>query len=163
MQLSTRSPQFTQVKPSIDLIVVAAGSGERMGGIDKALVRVAGVPSLHRVLLAATASPRIRRIVVVAAASRIASYAALPWFADRVTAVVAGGATRAASVLNGLDAMRRAPGDAAAALLVHDAARPGVCREDFEQVADARHLPAGLDWDALRASVSLASQPLRYS
>lgn len=135
--MNGKGPVGGDPSSSIDLIVVAAGSGERMGGIDKALVRVAGAPSLHRVLLAAAASPRIRRIVVVAAASRIASYAALPWFADRVTAVVAGGATRAASVLNGLDAMRRAPGDAAGALLVHDAARPGVRREDFEQVADA--------------------------
>ena len=122
---------------SIDLLIVAAGSGERMGGTDKALLHVAGAPSLHHILVAAAATPRIQRIIVVAAESRVATYATLPWLTDRVAAIVAGGATRAASVYSGLEALQRAPGVPAATVLIHDAARPGVSRELFERVANA--------------------------
>ena len=42
-----------------------------------------------------------------------------------------------ASVAAGIEALERAPGKPAAALLVHDVARPGVTSEIFEQVAAA--------------------------
>lgn len=48
--------------PAHDVIVLAGGRGERLGGVDKSAVLVAGRPLLDRVLAAAT---QARRIVVV--------------------------------------------------------------------------------------------------
>lgn len=48
--------------PEHDVIVLAGGRGERLGGVDKSAVRVAGRSLLDRVLAATTAA---RRVVVV--------------------------------------------------------------------------------------------------
>jgi len=112
--------------PTFDVIVVAAGSGLRMGGVDKALIPIAGMPALRWSLESLAATPGLRRIVVVTAQDRVATYAALPWIPSAVVAVVPGGETRSASVAAGLSALERAPGEASDVLLIHDAARPGV-------------------------------------
>jgi 2-C-methyl-D-erythritol 4-phosphate cytidylyltransferase/2-C-methyl-D-erythritol 2,4-cyclodiphosphate synthase len=112
-----------------DVIVVAAGAGLRMGGVDKALIPIAGKPALQWSLESFAATDGVRRIVVVTAQDRVANYAALPWIPAQVAAVVPGGATRSASVAAGLKALDRAPGEAADVLLIHDAARPGVDAE----------------------------------
>ena len=112
--------------PTFDVIVVAAGFGLRMGGVDKALIPIAGKPALRWSLESFAATTGVRRIVVVTAQDRVATYAALPWVPSAVVAVVPGGETRSASVAAGLHALERAPGEAGAVLLIHDAARPGV-------------------------------------
>lgn len=111
---------------TFDVIVVAAGSGLRMGGVDKSLIPIAGKPALRWSLESFAATAGVRRIVVVTAQDRVANYAALPWIPAAVVAVVPGGETRSASVAAGLNALERAPGEAGAVLLIHDAARPGV-------------------------------------
>ena len=111
---------------TFDVIVVAAGSGLRMGGVDKSLIPIAGKPALRWSLESFATTAGVRRIVVVTAQDRVANYAALPWIPAAVVAVVPGGETRSASVAAGLNALQRAPGDAGAVLLIHDAARPGV-------------------------------------
>ena len=111
---------------TFDVIVVAAGSGLRMGGVDKSLIPIAGKLVLRWSLESFAATAGIRRIVVVTAQDRVANYAALPWIPAAVVAVVPGGETRSASVAAGLNALERAPGEAGAVLLIHDAARPGV-------------------------------------
>jgi len=120
---------------SFDLVIVAAGSGVRMGGAEKGLITVAGTPALQRVLTAASEASGHARIVLVVPAERVGAYAELPWLPVAVISVVAGGPTRAASVAAGIEALERAPGEPAAALLIHDVARPGVTAEMFEQVA----------------------------
>ena len=123
--------------PTFDVIVVAAGSGVRMGGVDKALLPIAGKPALRWSLESFVGTPGARRIVIVTAEDRVASYAALPWIPDAVVAVVPGGETRSLSVAAGLQALGRAPGVPAAVLLIHDAARPGVEAEVTLRVAAA--------------------------
>ena len=123
--------------PTFDVIVVAAGSGVRMGGVDKALLPIAGKPALRWSLESFAGTPGARRIVIVTAEDRVASYAALPWIPDAVVAVVPGGETRSLSVAAGLQALGRAPGVPAAVLLIHDAARPGVEAEVTLRVAAA--------------------------
>ena len=112
--------------PTFDLIIVAAGAGLRMGGVDKSLIPIAGKPVLRWSLESFAATPGVRRIVVVTAQDRVATYAALPWVPSAVVAVVPGGETRSASVRAGLQALARAAGVAGDVLLIHDAARPGV-------------------------------------
>jgi 2-C-methyl-D-erythritol 4-phosphate cytidylyltransferase len=94
-------------------LIVAAGSGERLGAqLPKALVPVAGRPLLEWSLEALAAVPAIDQIVV-----------ALPPGAAAPPGVtgVEGGATRSESVARALAAS--GPGDP---VLVHDAARPFV-------------------------------------
>jgi 2-C-methyl-D-erythritol 4-phosphate cytidylyltransferase len=98
-------------------IVAAAGSGLRLGAErPKALVPLAGRPLVCWAVDALRAAGVPDVVVAVPATDRAAFAAALP--ADVI--LVDGGASRTASVRAALAAV----GDAADAVLVHDAARP---------------------------------------
>ena len=98
-------------------IVAAAGSGLRLGAdVPKALVPLAGRPMVCWAVDTLRAGGVTDVIVAVPVAQRSAFAAALP--AD--VRLVDGGATRTASVRAAL----AAAGNAADAVLVHDAARP---------------------------------------
>ena len=103
-------------------IVVAAGSGERLGlGQPKAFALVAGAPLLAHVVRALNAAETIDDIVVVVAEDRCEQARALLRRHGLVVgAVCPGGATRAASVRRGLEATPRR----SQVVAVHDAARP---------------------------------------
>jgi len=120
-----------------DIVVVAAGSGLRMGGVDKSLISVAGQPLLRWSLEALEAHPAVRRVVLVTAAERVAAYGALAWMPAKVTQIVPGGATRAASVAAGLAAVAAAPGAVANVIGVHDAARPGLSADVIDRLLAA--------------------------
>jgi 2-C-methyl-D-erythritol 4-phosphate cytidylyltransferase/2-C-methyl-D-erythritol 2,4-cyclodiphosphate synthase len=111
-------------EPDTAVIVVAAGDGTRLAaGKPKALVPLAGATILEHALRGVFALPEPVQIVVVAppaalVETRIAIERAAGAAVDSVV-VVAGGATRTASVRAGLAALR--PG--IATVLVHDAAR----------------------------------------
>jgi len=125
-------------RPAADVVVVAAGSSRRMGGTDKLMALVAGRPLLAWTLVALAASPVVGRLVLVAASERVEAFSAAPWLPARVDAVVAGGATRQASVAAGvrhLVALDPAGGDRP--VLVHDGARPLVSTALVEAVAAA--------------------------
>jgi 2-C-methyl-D-erythritol 4-phosphate cytidylyltransferase len=102
-------------------IVVAAGSGTRMGAdMPKALIPVAGRPMLAWSILALRRSPMIEGIVVLAPPGHERSTEmALGVEADEVL-VRKGGASRGRSVAAGLAEL---PGGVER-VLVHDAARP---------------------------------------
>ena len=120
-----------------DIVVVAAGSGLRMGGVDKSLITVAGQPLLRWSLEALEAHPAVRRVVLVTAPERVAAYGALDWMPAKVTQIVPGGATRAASVAAGLAAVAAAPGVVADVIGVHDAARPGLSADVIDRLLAA--------------------------
>lgn len=108
-------------------IVVAGGSGNRYGGL-KQFDPLAG----RRVIdwsIDAMGTPG--RTVVVVPADAVDELA--PTFSDAVAAVVAGGASRSASVRAGLAAI----GADATTVLVHDAARPLASPEVVGRVVDA--------------------------
>jgi 2-C-methyl-D-erythritol 4-phosphate cytidylyltransferase/2-C-methyl-D-erythritol 2,4-cyclodiphosphate synthase len=123
----------------IGLVLVAAGSGERLGaGVPKALVRVAGQSMIGHCLDTADRVDRIRQVVVVAPPGRtddLMRTGAIP----EAVQVVAGGASRDASVRKGLAALD----DGTQLVLIHDAARPFAPPEVFERVIDG--LVAGHD------------------
>jgi 2-C-methyl-D-erythritol 4-phosphate cytidylyltransferase/2-C-methyl-D-erythritol 2,4-cyclodiphosphate synthase len=123
----------------IGLVLVAAGSGERLGaGVPKALVRVAGRSMIEHCLRTVSQVDRIGQVVVVAPPGRtddVVSTGAIP---DGVQ-VVAGGSSRDVSVRHGLGVL-----DAGTQfVLIHDAARPFAPPEVFGRVLDA--LLAGQD------------------
>lgn len=108
-------------------LLVAAGRGERLGADGpKAFAMLAGRPMLEWSLDALRLVPAIERIVV-----------ALPEgvAAPPGTIAVAGGAERSHSVRAALAAAGPGPDDEP--VIVHDAARPLVTRELFEQALGA--------------------------
>jgi 2-C-methyl-D-erythritol 4-phosphate cytidylyltransferase len=109
------------VPASTAAIVVAAGSGVRMGAsVPKALVTLAGSPMLAWSLAALRASPSVGPLVVVAPADRLGEVGAIAGEGGAGAAVVAGGASRSESVAAGLEALP----SGSEVVLVHDAARP---------------------------------------
>lgn len=109
-------------------VIPAAGTGSRFGGdTPKQYLPLNGAPLIRHTLQALLADPRIARIVVVLAPDDATwNDACLPSAsADRVCVARAGGATRADSVTNGINWLKKHL-DAKNEdwVLVHDAARP---------------------------------------
>lgn len=104
-------------------IVVAAGSGSRLGGAEpKQFQRLGGKPVLRWSVEALLQRNDIAAVVVVCPAGQTQPTSALLPSDSRIS-VVEGGATRADSVRNGLRALE---GRGLANVLIHDAARPGL-------------------------------------
>lgn len=110
---------------SIAVIIVAAGKGERVsadGASDPKQYReLSGVPVLTRTVSAFVGHPRVNAVLVVTHADHAERYAALGLSDTKLLPPVAGGATRQASVLEGLKALVPLAPDF---VLIQDAARP---------------------------------------
>jgi 2-C-methyl-D-erythritol 4-phosphate cytidylyltransferase len=105
---------------AVGAIIVAAGRSERMGGVDKLLMPLAGEAVLVRSVTVFAAHPDVDTIVVVTSEANEAVVRELLAPLAPKAIVVTGGSRRRDSVLNGLDAMP--PGTEH--VLVHDGARP---------------------------------------
>jgi 2-C-methyl-D-erythritol 4-phosphate cytidylyltransferase len=117
-------------------IVVGAGAGERMGADrPKAFIRFRGRTLLAASLAVFDDHEGVDGIVCVVPAGYEdrATLVVDDLLADKVAAAVAGGATRAASVAEGLAALPAS----AAYVLVHDAARPLVTSTVIDRVLAA--------------------------
>lgn len=113
-------------------LIVAAGSGERLGaGVPKAVVQLAGRALLQWSIDALQAVPAVRQIVVALPPGTPAPHG--------VTGVL-GGAVRSDSVKRALAACT--PGDP---VLVHDGARPMLTASLAESVLAALEQDAGAD------------------
>lgn len=111
--------------PSLYALVPCAGSGSRAGSVlPKQYVEIAGAPMVAHTLRALQAVSRLRATLVVLAPDDERFEALLPWFlGPRGWVARCGGASRAATVAAGLDALRRGGAGADDWVLVHDAAR----------------------------------------
>ncbi|MEO5748164.1 MAG: 2-C-methyl-D-erythritol 4-phosphate cytidylyltransferase [Ornithinibacter sp.] len=124
---------------SVGVVVVAAGSGTRLGaGMPKAFVHLAGRPLISHALDTAWRVPHLISLVVVAPDGHEDPNDPLDSLWDGVvlppgTRVVAGGAERTDSVAAGLAALV----DGVDIVLVHDAARCLTPLEVFERVVAA--------------------------
>lgn len=112
-------------KPEVFALIPAAGNGSRMGAeIPKQYQTVAGKPLIAHAIDALCAHARVRLVFVVLAPGDT-YFSRYDWSAykGRLEKLYCGGATRAASVFNGLVAMADVvePDDW---VMVHDAARP---------------------------------------
>ncbi len=119
------------------MVVVAAGQSTRMDGMDKLATEVAGRPLLAWTLRAVAEARSVERIVIVAAADRVATISAMAWLPGKVVDVVAGGDRRQESVHAGFVAFDRLLSDEQGVVLVHDAARPLVDPSLIDAVASA--------------------------
>lgn len=114
-------------------VIVAAGSASRMGGIDKVMAPLGGVPMIARTVKAFQESDVISEIVVVTREDLIVPIMHLCAGMDKVRAVVRGGENRQESVHLGLNAL--SPRCRLAA--IHDGARPLVTWQVIDRVVRA--------------------------
>jgi len=132
-------------------VIVAAGRGDRLG-LDrpKAFAKLGGRPLLAESLERLEGSEWVDSIVVVAPEEweEPAILLAEEIGAGKVTACVAGGATRAESVRAGVAEI----GGEALVVLVHDAARPLLVAEVVERVL----APLGEGWDGAVPALRIA-------
>jgi 2-C-methyl-D-erythritol 4-phosphate cytidylyltransferase len=132
-------------------VVVAAGRGDRLG-LDrpKAFAKLGGRPLLAESLERLEGSDWVDSIVVVAPEEweEPSILLAEEIGAGKVTACVAGGATRAESVRAGVAEI----GAEALVVLVHDAARPLLVAEVVERVL----APLGEGWDGAVPALPVA-------
>ncbi len=122
-------------------IVPAAGSGSRFGAEKpKQYLSLLGRPLIHHTLAALVACPDIERVWVVLAPDD-AEWSAYDWseLGPKLETLRCGGATRADSVGNGLQAAAMVAADDDW-ILVHDAARPclsgAMLAALFDELAD---------------------------
>lgn len=133
-------------------LIPAAGVGARLGtAIPKQYMPLAGQAMLAHVLATFAAAEAISHVFVVVSPDDgyiAALMAAAPQLQGRVTVLFEGGASRHASVLNGLRAIREQVGEDDW-MLVHDAARPGLTQGLIE------HLIAALKDDRVGGLLAL--------
>lgn len=121
------------MKPIVSALIVAAGNGVRMQGLNKQFLCLGDKPVLAHTLTAFCNTDKVDEIIIAARESEIL----LVWDMIRdygiskVKAVIPGGATRRESVQNGL---KEVQGDF---VLIHDGARPFVTESEICGVTEA--------------------------
>lgn len=115
--------------PYADAVVLAAGTSERMGGVDKLMMSIAGMPLIAWTLQSVAAATCVRQVIVVARPDRVEELAATSYVRALDATVVPGGARRQDSVANGVEAAT------APVVLIHDGARPLVTPSLVDRVA----------------------------
>ena len=114
---------------SVAALIVAAGRGSRAGGAKpKQWQHIDGRPVIEHTLERFARHPRIDRIMVVLHPDD------LDLLKSTDCEITQGGASRDASVRNGLDALAANPPDQ---VLIHDVARPALGDDVIERVLDA--------------------------
>ena len=117
-------------KEKVGAIIAAAGSSQRMKGIDKIFADLDGVPVLSRVIEVFQESAAVDEIVIVISQSNLemgkSLVSANSW--PKVTGIIAGGERRQDSVIRGLEELHNCNW-----VIIHDGARPLVTNELIQQ------------------------------
>ena len=106
--------------PYCAAVIVAAGQGTRMAGIDKIMTKLGGMPVICRTLEAFDHNEMVDEIVVVSRQDLLEPISELCAAYPKVRIVVPGGASRLESVRAGVAAVS----DQTKLIAVHDGARP---------------------------------------
>lgn len=118
------------------VIIAAAGSSSRMGGINKQLEKIGDIPVFVMSALKFDRLDSVDEIIIAAPADDVARYEKLArnYGVSKLAGVAAGGDTRFKSVRNALTLVS----PKAEYIAVHDGARPLIEPDDIERVfADA--------------------------
>jgi 2-C-methyl-D-erythritol 4-phosphate cytidylyltransferase len=116
-------------------IIVAAGSGTRFKSTTpKQFVEIHGKPLLIHTLERFEVARSVDSVIVVLPEDRIDEFESLAqrFQLNKIFAVVSGGATRAESVRNGIDAIALDEG----VVVVHDGARPLVTPDEIDETIE---------------------------
>lgn len=113
-------------------IIVAAGSSNRMQGINKIFAGLLGVPTIARTLRAFEKNEIINKIIIVTRAEDINKMQLISenYLITKVTDIVAGGEDRFSSVMNGIKMLDEKD----KLVLIHDGARPLVSSRLINEV-----------------------------
>ena len=135
MQLADHIRKARQIQnkfshPSCAAVIVAAGSSARMGGTDKILAELGGLPVLSRTLRVFDDHDMIDTIIVVAREEQMPKISRVCSPYHKVRIVVPGGNSRQESVMHGLEAVP----EETELVAVHDGARPLVSPEVITKV-----------------------------
>lgn len=119
---------------AVPAIIVAAGSSNRMQGINKQFLELGGIPVIVRTLLKFQKSSVISRIILVTRAEDIFALQKLAneHNITKLSDIVCGGNSRQESVLNGFARL----GKDESRVLIHDGARPFVSDSIITAVAE---------------------------
>lgn len=122
-------------RPDVAVVVPAAGEGRRMGGRRKQFRQLGGRPLLEQTLWLFERHPEVDHLYVAAPAEACdpLAHALHDSGIRKLASVVAGGATRQASVAAALQALPPSVG----VVLVHDAVRPFVRPDEVTAVIRA--------------------------
>lgn len=119
------------MKNGCTAVIVAAGTAQRMRGIDKMMAPLCGTPLMLRTVRALAASESISHIGIVTRDDLVAQVTALCAAEPKLGFVVPGGSTRADSVLLGLEKVETE------LVAIHDGARPLVTTEIVDEAVAA--------------------------
>ena len=116
-------------------LVVAAGQSSRMGGADKVMLPIDGIPAIIRTLQNVSACAHVQEIVVVTRSDLLVpiSEEIAHYGVGKVTKLIVGGAERMESVHLGLQEIS----SAAEYVAIHDGARPFASPALFERTIEA--------------------------
>ena len=143
----------------LGVIVVAAGRSSRMGGVDKQLLRLGGIPVILHSLRAFESFSSTSSIVLVmsednfAAGINVVEESGL----SKIVDVVVGGERRKDSVKIGLDVLASNVNEIPEFIAVHDGARPFVDHELIERgMSTARAIGAGIAAVPVKDTIKVA-------
>jgi len=115
-------------------VIVAAGNSQRFGAKKpKQFLKILGKPVVVHTLLQFESCPAIDEIILVLPTDELANFAPIAALhnINKLRKIIAGGRTRAESVLNGFNSIEHSNVEIVA---VHDGARPLVSVEEIAQV-----------------------------
>lgn len=121
-----------KTKPATAAIIVAAGSGKRMGGISKPLIPLGSLTVYERVIDAFVLSSTIDEIVVVC--KDMDALKALSAGVPKKITFVLGGESRSESVYNGIISCK------SEFVCIHDCARPFIRPDDIDRINNAAYI-----------------------
>lgn len=133
MNYSSHLPFITYHLIMNTAIIVAAGQGKRFGTEKpKQFLEICGKPLIIHTLQKFETCAAIDEIILVLSAEEISNFEPIAekYHLEKLSKTVAGGKTRAESVLNGLNAI---DANSAEIVAVHDGARPLVSIEEIAQ------------------------------
>ncbi len=131
-----RYASLKEPEPLFTVLVAAAGSGQRMGGVYKPLLAVGGRPLLAYSLDALQKNGFVRQIVVSAPREKFdeIEQTARECGCDKLKAIAEGGQTRAESVRKAFEKVFAEKKDITPFVAVHDAARPLITQKMLDDV-----------------------------
>ena len=143
----------------LGVIIVAAGRSSRMGGVDKQLLQLGGIPViLHSLRVFESFSDTSSIVLVMSehnfdAGIRVVDQSGL----SKIVDVVVGGERRQDSVKIGLDALASHAKEIPEFVAVHDGARPFVNHELIERgMSTARAIGAGVAAVKVKDTIKVA-------
>lgn len=151
---------FSKKQPRCCAVIVAAGNATRMGGIDKVMTPVGGVPMILRTAQVFANCPVIDEIVIVTRRELIVPIRELVSDLPQVSAVLCGGDTRTDSVMAGLTPLT----DRCQLVAIHDGARPLVTGQIIQAAVErARSTYAAAPAVAVKDTIKIATDGIIQS